>query len=439
MAHWPGPEEMYHSAGDRGWHRGHHQRDIPPPRNHRSRPYRGGYHEHRDHDNYGSYHDNHCHDRSYNDSQFMEYSDHSYKEFYEENQSFNDYREHREPVYNRGGRHDSGYHKETYYRGAYQRGRGESARYRGHVSATPPKKYSHKTVKSYKKENEIRVKNSTPQPAEKVIHNPGRTIVTLTPGITEDAGETKSSKAPSPEKDARPSQDCEKTSPQAAKLESVKKDVKVESTVKEILTAPSDHRNEAPTVCDIKTETTDTKKEDTLRSEHFIKEEVVPVRVNPGKRAHSEEKDVGVEQREGESFVGKRLCSNQDRGEDYLEKTDQIPLLGCWVDMPSESMVSSSISEQENTGPAVNCLLSDTARELRTAFILARKEQIEVAFAQDCKTFAFVASTLLKKDPSMEAAVTTALRSTLQEMAGVCVQQLNNFIDHYDSENYATQ
>ncbi|XP_056413748.1 uncharacterized protein LOC130356364 [Hyla sarda] len=423
---------MYHSGGDRGWHRGHPTRDVPPPRNHRSRPYRGGYHEHRDHDSYGSYHDNQCHDRSY-DSQFMEYSENSYPEYYEENQSFNEYREHRESAYKRGGRHDSHYHKETYYCGSYQRGHGEPARYWGTVPEPQNKKYSHKSVKAHKKENEIRVKTSTIQPAEKVIHNSGPTIVTLTPGITEDASETMSSKTKSPERDAKPL-DCEKPSQQTAKLENIKtEDVIEESAGKEIINPPSDHKIEMIPVCNIKTEITETKIEDTLQIEQSIKEEVLPVRVNPGKRAHSEEKDADVEQREGESFAGKRLCSNQDRDKDNLEKTVQIPLLGIWGDIPSESVESAGTSEQENTGSALICQLTDTAQELRTAFILAKKEQIEVAFAQDCKTFAFVASTLLKKDPSMEATVTSALRSTLQDMAGLCVQELNNFIDHYDS------
>lgn len=53
--------------------------------------------------------------------------------------------------------------------------------------------------------------------------------------------------------------------------------------------------------------------------------------VNPGKRAHSEEKDLdaSLEQREGESFVAKRLCVNKDRDEHHLEKTVDIPLLVC--------------------------------------------------------------------------------------------------------------
>ncbi|XP_040280045.1 uncharacterized protein LOC120995103 [Bufo bufo] len=426
---------MYHRGGDRGWHRGHPQRDIPPPRSHRSRPYRGGYHDHREHDNYGSYHDN----------------------------SFNEYREHREPVYNRGGRHDGSYRKDTYYRGGYQRGQGEPSRYRGNVPETPHKKYSHKPVKAHKNENEIRGNTSTPQPAQKVIHNPGRTVVTLTPGISEDESEatpskekspeeenyrqvhealyvysnvsqneseTSSSKKKNPEDDPSPPQDCEKLSQETAKL--ANKDVKVDTVIKEEITSPlSDQRNEMLPACNIKTEITESKIEEMPQTEQIAQAIELPTSVNPGKRSHSEVEDFGVslEQREAESFVVKRLCGNQDRDE---EKTDQIPLLGCWGDIPSESVVSASTTEQEHTG-SVNFKLPDTAQELRTAFILARKEQIEVAFAQDCKTFSFVASTLLKKDPSMETAVISALRSSLQEMAGLCVQELNNFIDQYDS------
>lgn len=281
------------------------------------------------------------------------------------------------------------------------------------------------------------MKSSTPQPLKKVTHNSGPTIVTLTPGITEDASETKFSKAKSPEQDAKPSQDFEKTLQETAKLECGKKDdVKVDHVVKEIITSPTDRSNDSLSACNIKTEVTESKKEDTFKTEQTVKvEEELMKDVNPGKRAHSEEKDLdaSLEQREGESFVAKRLCVNKDRDEHHLEKTVDIPLLDCWREMPSESVVSASTSEQEHTGSAVNCELPDTARELRTAFILARKQQIEVAFAQDCKTFAFVASTLLKKDPSIEASVTSALRSSLQEMSGLCVQELNTFIDRYDS------
>ncbi|KAM3934462.1 uncharacterized protein RB166_001953 isoform 1-T4 [Leptodactylus fuscus] len=414
---------MYQRGRDRGWHHGHPQRDIPPPRIHHSRPYRGSYHDRREHDSYGSYHDNPCHDRNYNDSQF--YSDYPCPEFCNENQNFN---EHREPVYNRLGR------KETYYRGGYHRERGKPARYRGNVPETSHRKYSHKPFKAHKKENESRMKTSTSQTVRKVIHNPGCTIVTLTSGTTENESETKSKSA---ELDTKPLVDCEKFSPKTSKLQGVK-DLKVDSEVKEILELPSDQVIEMlPTsACNIKNEITESKKEDSLERERVVKEEETPTCLNPGKRAHSEERDfgVGVEQRNEESFVVKRSCSSQSRDELYSEKTVQIPLLGSWGDMPLESVVSASTSETENTGSIVNCKLPETAQKLRTAFILERKEQIEMAFAQDCKTFAFVANTLLKKDPSIEAALTSALRSSLQEMAGLCVQELNNFIDHYDTD-----
>ncbi|KAG8589097.1 hypothetical protein GDO81_006254 [Engystomops pustulosus] len=417
---------MYHRGGDRGWHRGHPPRDIPPSRNHRPRPYRGGYHDRREHDGYGPYHENSCNDRNFNDNQFVEYQEHSYPEYYEENQMYNEYREHREPAFNRGCRHDGGYHKESYYRGGYQREHGESSRYRGNNSETPHRKYSHKPVKAHKKENEVRMKTSTPQPAQKVNHNPVRTIVT--PGVSEDESEmqskSKSSELQVKSEFAKPSQDI-------TELEGFKK----EDVIVEITTPPNEHKDEAISACDLKMEITESSKEDALSSEQATKTEELYTSVNPGKRAHSEEKDVGIgaQQRDEELFVGKRMHSNQDKDEHRLEQTLQIPLLGCWGDTASESNISASTSEQEHLGSAVNCKLPETARELRTAFILARKEQLEGAFAQDCKTFAFVASTLLKKDPSIEAAVTSALHSSLQEMAGLCVQELHNFIDRYDS------
>ncbi|XP_073398599.1 uncharacterized protein [Dendrobates tinctorius] len=422
---------MYHRGGDRGWQHGHHQMDVPPSRGHRSRPYRGGYHDHREH---GSYHNNH--DRNYNDSQYVEYEERSYSEYHEGNHSYTEYREHREPVYNRGVRHDDGYHKETYYRGSYQRGRGEHVRYRGNVPEAPNKKYPHKSVKLYKKENDFRVKKSPSQPIEKVNHNPGRIIVTLTPGVTEDTSEDKTNKGESPEQNDKPSQNCEKPSKDTTKLESVKKDDDVEADSIEILSSPSNQIHETLTASNIKTELTECK--DPLQTEQSVQEVKQQTSVNLGKRALSEKKDFdfNVDQRKVEFFAEKRLCSSQDRDDCFLEKTVQIPLLGDLGDMPSEAVdttVSASTSEHENTESVVNCELPDAAQEVRTAFILARKEQIELAFAQDCKTFAFVASTLLKKDPSIEAAVTSALHSSLQEMAGLCVQELNNFIDQYDS------
>ncbi|KAM4045724.1 uncharacterized protein ACNLHF_009561 isoform 2-T3 [Anomaloglossus baeobatrachus] len=381
---------MYHRGVEPGWHRGHHPMDVPPSRGHRSRPYRGGYHDHREHDGYGSYHDNSCHDRNYDDNQYVEYHDRSYQEYYEENQSYNEYQEHREPVYNRGGHHDGGYNKETYYRGSYQRGRGDPARYRGHATEAPHKKYPQKSFKHYKKENEFHVKKITPEPVQKVIHNPGRTVVTLTPGITEDTSEEKSYKAKSPEKDNKPSQDSKKPSQEIAKLESTKKEVatKKEVVIKkevvevdnvEILTPPSNKINETLPASNIESEATESKKEDTLQTEQTVQEEKEHRSVNPGKRAQSEEKDVdlSVDHRKGESFAAKRPCTSHDRDECHLEKTVEIPLLGGLDEMPSETVVTASTSNQ-NTGSAVNCDLPDAAQELRTAFILARKEQIEV-------------------------------------------------------------
>ncbi|KAG9485387.1 hypothetical protein GDO78_008454 [Eleutherodactylus coqui] len=361
----------------------------------------------------------------------MEHSDRSYPEYYEENQSFSDYRAHREPVYNRGGRHDSGYHKETYYRGSYQRGRGESSRYRGSVQETPPKKYSSKPFKGHKKENEIRPKTSTPQSAQKVNHNPGRTVMPCVTLTSEDESETTFARTKSSEDDALPSEEADNPSQEPEMLVKVKEEVKEDSPVRDVLTSTCDQNKETLPALNIKREIVDFKKEDTKQP---VAEELM-MSVNPGKRAYLEDKDYdeSTEESKGESFVGKRPCNDQDREKPYMEKTVQIPLLGCWEDMPSESLESAGPSEQDDSGSAVNCKLPESTKELRTAFILAKKQQLEMAFAQDCKTFAIVASTLLKKDSSLEGAVTRALRTSLQEMAGLCVQELNTFIDHYDA------
>lgn len=71
--------------------------------------------------------------------------------------------------------------------------------------------------------------------------------------------------------------------------------------------------------------------------------------------------------------------------------------------MPSESAVSASTSEQEHTGSAVNCELPDTARELRTAFILARKQQIEVVSSvqQSPNTFVDNALHIANQNPAL--------------------------------------
>ncbi|XP_075052101.1 uncharacterized protein LOC142138903 isoform X2 [Mixophyes fleayi] len=534
-ASWPGSEEMYHRGGDRGWHHGHHQSDVPAPRKPHSRPYRGGHHQHRGHANYGQYHDNPCHDRNYTDFEVVGYQEHPYHEYHEGDRSYKEYREHREPAFQRGGRHDSGYHKFSYYRGGYHRGRGEHSHYHNKSPEPQHKKYDCKPAKTHKKENEVRGKIGAPKPFQTVSHNPGRTLVTLTTSSSENESETKSSKSKSPaqqnakavavcenpsqesvkaavvcekpsEEYVKPAAVCEKPSQESGKAAAVcekplqesgkaaavyekpsqesgkaaavcekpsqesgkataffdkpsqesgkaaafcekpsQESAKINNVTKERINQVCDLKTEeAQPACEIKTEIIIETKEneryttfmnirqDLLPAEQKPKEEVVPLRVHTGKRAHSDEKEFSLRegQKDAETFVGKKMRRSKELDECKMEET--VPLLGGWLDMASDCLVPAGTNEQGNSAPAVECRLSDTAQELRTAFILARKEEIELAFAQDCKTFACVASTLLKKDPSIEAAVTSSLRSSLQDAAGRCVQELSKYIDHYD-------
>ncbi|XP_043356476.1 uncharacterized protein LOC119846466 isoform X3 [Dermochelys coriacea] len=76
---------------------------------------------------------------------------------------------------------------------------------------------------------------------------------------------------------------------------------------------------------------------------------------------------------------------------------------------------------------------SETMEYLRSAAILARKEEIELSYQQSSLAFAVVATMLLQKEPSMEAAMGSALRANLRQVGGHCLQELEHFIRSYDS------
>ncbi|KAM9268617.1 uncharacterized protein RDI95_011751 [Morus bassanus] len=71
--------------------------------------------------------------------------------------------------------------------------------------------------------------------------------------------------------------------------------------------------------------------------------------------------------------------------------------------------------------------------DLRSAAILARKEEIELSYQQFSLTIAVVATMLLQKEPSMEAALGLALRANLRQGWIHHLQELEDFIDSYDS------
>ncbi|XP_065505672.1 basic salivary proline-rich protein 2-like isoform X2 [Caloenas nicobarica] len=76
---------------------------------------------------------------------------------------------------------------------------------------------------------------------------------------------------------------------------------------------------------------------------------------------------------------------------------------------------------------------SPASTDLRSATVLARKEEIELSYQQFSLTVAVVATMLLQKEPSMEAALGPALRANLRQRRLHHLRELENFIDSYDS------
>ncbi|XP_025912476.1 uncharacterized protein LOC112961468 [Apteryx rowi] len=76
---------------------------------------------------------------------------------------------------------------------------------------------------------------------------------------------------------------------------------------------------------------------------------------------------------------------------------------------------------------------SPCGRDLRSAAVLARKEEIELSYQRSSLAFAAVATMLLQQEPSMEAAMGPALRANLCQARSHHLRQLENFIDSYDA------
>ncbi|KAM6232515.1 uncharacterized protein M6G45_014448 [Spheniscus humboldti] len=76
---------------------------------------------------------------------------------------------------------------------------------------------------------------------------------------------------------------------------------------------------------------------------------------------------------------------------------------------------------------------SPAGMDLRSATVLARKEEIELSYQQFSLTIAVVATMLLQKEPSMEAALGLALRANLRQGRIHHLQELEDFINSYDS------
>ncbi|XP_068029747.1 basic salivary proline-rich protein 2-like [Anomalospiza imberbis] len=70
----------------------------------------------------------------------------------------------------------------------------------------------------------------------------------------------------------------------------------------------------------------------------------------------------------------------------------------------------------------------------RSAAVLRRKAKIELSYQQFSLSIAVVATMLLQKEPSMEAALGLALRANLRQCRMHHLQQLEDFIDSLDSD-----
>ncbi|KAG8451062.1 hypothetical protein GDO86_003373 [Hymenochirus boettgeri] len=417
---------MYQRGGDRGWHRGHEQREvypIPALRSPHVRLYGGGHPRHREHGNFGpdgyqdfhDYHDNPCHDRNYSEGQFIDCEDWSY------NCEERPYQEFREPGYSRGGvHHDSGFHKGSYSRGGYKNQRGgEHGPYHNKQSEYR-KKHRAKYSKVYnKQENPGKTKMSSSKLDPKGENNPGPSVLLL---VSEDKSEINVStkqkntfeKTSTTNNDSIKSSEKNNVAPHDAKEEGTE-DLKIES------------QNEVKTAVE--------PKEEILPKAETPSEVVVPMFTGVVKRRHSDDKNHSFtdDQREDEISAEKLVCVKRILETCNTEEAVHIPLLGGWTNISPPSPITPG--DQGEADPDSGHDISETSLALRTAYIMAKKEEIELAFAQDCRTFAFVANTLLKKNPSIEAAVTSALQSSLHDLAGRFVHELDSFIDGYDKEN----
>ncbi|XP_064029579.1 basic salivary proline-rich protein 2-like isoform X2 [Pogoniulus pusillus] len=82
---------------------------------------------------------------------------------------------------------------------------------------------------------------------------------------------------------------------------------------------------------------------------------------------------------------------------------------------------------------------SPASTDLRSAAILARKQEIELSYQQFSLTIAVVATMLLQKEPSMEASLGLALRANLRQGRIHHLRELENFISSYDSATLSHQ
>ncbi|CAH2221076.1 Hypothetical predicted protein [Pelobates cultripes] len=284
------------------------------------------------------------------------------------------YHEYREPGYHRGRA------KGNHYRGGYKsHERGNSA-HNKHSGPHPKKLKSPKIDKTPKKGDGPagRSKPSSVSPVPIVVHNPGRSVVVLTSG--DSSTDESKEKTPSPIVARTNNKGNVKPIPV------IKAETSASNSKSNCEQAGTDTVTIKP-VSEVKTETikvfAEPKEEIPVLTP---KEEEISLDISAGKRPHPEQQEASLddEKRECVTIDTKRMRNDKSPERCNKDYEVQIPLL---------------------------------------------------AYAQDCRTFALVANMLLKKDPSIETAVASALRSTLQEIAGRCVHELSSFIERYDVES----
>ncbi|KAM8977231.1 uncharacterized protein RCH25_041551 [Pelodytes ibericus] len=413
---------------------------VPVLRGHNPRSNRGSFHGYWEQGSYDSagyhdYHDNPCHDyqdhpaHNYPDNSGHDYPDNSFHARDYDERQFQEHRCHDEERgyhdYRESGHKRGRNVKWNYYNVGYKsRGRGDAAAYNIRQSEPYCKKIKNAKIDKTPKREDDRAgltKPSTIPPLFAVVHNPARSVVILTSGDSSTA-ECKKTTDPA----AMSIKEQEGGKPRLAILAepSVKesKDVKFEE--------PSSEKVTTNPVSNIKTEP----QEENIPPVETAKTKETSLQITAGKRPYPEngEPYMTHEKIEEETCTAKRV-HNESAPEGYSkENAPSIPMLDGWIE---ESHFTPCTSEKDPANPESEQSVSNHAKVLRTAFILAKKEEIELAYAQDCRTFALVANTLLKKDPAIEAAVASALRSSLQEIAGRCVHELSSFIERYDIES----
>uniref|UniRef100_A0A915ATE6 RRM domain-containing protein n=1 Tax=Parascaris univalens TaxID=6257 RepID=A0A915ATE6_PARUN len=104
------------------------------------------------------------------------------------------------------------------------------------------------------------------------------------------------------------------------------------------------------------------------------------------------------------------------------------------LDDPDEPMQSSSglrlssFTRQMNAETERDRKLARLPPEMLSKFV-AKKKQFEMTFKSDCETFAFVAKTLIQKDPALEERLRLALAEAVKDMEDAFAQKIDQLLD----------